>query len=75
MGNKPAEAYYVRIYLVNCFVHPLTANLFSSWAQAHRYINGDYSLEESLYLVTGYTIGDVTVITHPPYIDAELFYS
>lgn len=74
MTNQPAESYYVRGYLIKCFIHPLTANLFSSWAQAHRYISGDYTLVESLYMVTGYTIGDLTVITHPPYYDNEYFY-
>jgi hypothetical protein len=74
MPNQPAEAYYVRIYLIKCFIHPLTASFFSSWTQAHRYISGDYSLAESLYMVTGYTIGDLTVITNPPYYDNEYFY-
>ena len=75
MGNQPAEAYYVREYLIKCFVHPLTANLFSSWDQANRYISGNYSLWESLYMVTGYTIAGVTVITHPPFPDCDFFYN
>ena len=71
LGNQPAEAYYVRQHIVKHFLPIIIANLFSSWDQANRYINKGYSLGESLFMTCGYTIGDLTTITHPPFSDGH----
>ncbi len=67
MPNQPAEAFHVRQYLINCFIPTAIANLFTSWVQANRYLSGDYDLEESLYLVTGYTRWDATITYLPQF--------
>lgn len=71
MGNQPAEAYYVRQHIVKHFIPIVIANLFSSWDQANRYINKGYSLGESLFMTSGHTIGDLTVINNPPFQSSE----
>lgn len=40
MANQPAEAYHCRAYLIKCFVHPLTASLFTTWEQVRKFDNG-----------------------------------
>lgn len=47
MPNQPAEAYYCKKYLINCFVHPLVASLFTTWTQVRKYENW-HSLEDSV---------------------------
>lgn len=55
MCNQPAEAYHVKQYLINCFVHPLIAALFTTWKQVKLLESNKYSLEEALYMQTGET--------------------
>lgn len=47
MANQPAEAYHCRKYLINCFVHPLIAILFTTWTQVRKYEN-ESSLQQAL---------------------------
>lgn len=75
MGNQPAEAYYVRQHIVKHFIPIVIANLFSSWDQANQYLNKGYSLSESLFMPHGSTIGDIAVITSPPFQDSEYILS
>ena len=47
MPNQPAEAFHCKRYLINCFIHPLTASLLTTWEQVRRF-NSGLSIEEVL---------------------------
>jgi hypothetical protein len=64
MSNQPAEAYHCRRYLINCFIHPAVAALFTTWEQVKRFENSGYSTEDLLNVQVGRLINDVYVVSN-----------
>jgi hypothetical protein len=40
MKNQPDEITHIKQYLINCFIHPIIANLFNTWDQVKLFESG-----------------------------------
>lgn len=55
MKNQPDDVARIKQYLINCFVHPTIASLFTTWEQVKLFESG-FSIEELFYINLDKTI-------------------